>query len=150
MGKDQILPWQNIAILRTQPFAKAQAHFCPSCPVLCKISSIFLSFAPSSVQRIVFGLLDSQTREGKISPMTFLYWNKVSLLLTSDVSVELVTVCVQFATIGGLEIRTVRHNLCSALHSVVSKDTTLCNAEQRLWDFPPSETEDVLFAKPQI
>ena len=88
------------------------------------------------MQRIVFGLLDSQTREGKISPMTFLYWNKVSLLLTSDVSVELVTVCVQFATIGGLEIRTVRHNLCSALHSVVSKDTTLCNAEQRLWDFP--------------
>ena len=83
------------------------------------------------------GLLDSQTREGKISPMTILYWNKVSLLLTSDVSVELVTVCVQFATIGGLDVRIVRHNLCSALHSVVSKDTTLCNAEQRLWDFPP-------------
>ena len=102
------------------------------------------------MQRTEFGLLDFQTKGGEISPMTLLYWNTVSLLLTGDVSVKLATVCVQFATIGGLEVRIVRHNLCSALHTVVSKDTTLCNAEQRLWNFPPSEMENVLFAKPQI
>ena len=89
---------KHISVLHTQFYAKAQVYFCPSRPVLCKSSSIyFLSFTPSSVQRIAFGLLDSQIREGKISPVTYLYWNKVSLLLTGDVSAELATVCVHLS-----------------------------------------------------